>query len=960
MIDLSDIKSRQLRNTLRGLIGGSEHGSSSAIFDRLAATGSIRDVELARQLISDLQRERRITISLPFPPKPPAPDRLEFNGKLSTGAFIQFQQSRLRIYKRSIIDYLGLVNEFDAAVSCDDAAAAASIVVRMLSEHGFSIYFTRKVLSAYHIGRQNQALQNALAPYREALYHRRHVVDVCIEDTFDPERDYTPVRRHFLRIALSNRVGRTSRGLLLHHLSPIITDLASWVFRARAHAAYSLPDYVMFALEADRLTLGELVRSNTANLPADIRQIYGEHRGTNVVPRVLSLSEKPSRQAAELHRVARGWLTDPQLASYLIGIERFLGPRLDGDHTEIRPYEGTSGLALRDVPNLTRSQTASTPSGMVVGDLQRTAALVHIVEQGGVFDDIDGLELARILESTSDVASLLSPTELDGSLPPKLHDPLYEMLRATLLFDSDENVKTDFHLRSATEDLIRSNYNGSPVAFLREFGDRFPDVAEYYANQWSEHFLTQLYALFDTAYAVNEARRQILEWHGLASGQTVLIERARSLGLENKLARMRHEIDSQRLYVDPVRFSQWISTSLADAIRDVATSEIEQETPASDAVGIDDIDALTKPELELAFILDRAFKEFCTNKAYGIDSYVGRRIRHGTFAGTLISAVQTTIEGFVEEQPEIEAAYGDHISAWLSQFAMEVKRFATERLQLRSDIKPKGIILPTAVAPNKHLALRRAIHDLRVNVIGASSTLASHDLIIQHCWQILEPDLIEVRRELDRWRGTKLVLKSEALPAVAERTVDDRRQQLIKLVNEQVSESVRQISAWFATPKEITPSATMLELFQVVLQEVGDQVPGFDPNITTPEDDVVRIVGHRYQYVYDALYILVHNAAQHGRASGPIGLRIESRRAGDNLVVDTHIDSEIDDDGEDHGDRITFAMTAPLADALVTEGSSGIRKLRALADEKREISDVAVNVDATSVHATFRITLPST
>ncbi|MNS41253.1 hypothetical protein D3C72_736020 [compost metagenome] len=124
-----------------------------------------------------------------------------------------------------------------------------------------------------------------------------------------------------------------------------------------------------------------------------------------------------------------------------------------------------------------------------------------------------------------------------------------------------------------------------------------------------------------------------------------------------------------------------------------------------------------------------------------------------------------------------------------------------------------------------------------------------------------------------------------------------------------------------------------------MLDEVRQRHPGFAPTpiITVPED--VDLIGHRFHFFYDALYILVHNAARHGKCDGPLHIST-------NLLTDerhTHLTVAITSvlkpsAAQESRDGIEEAMTGEIGDAMVNHGRSGIRKLRGLVESVEEIA----------------------
>ena len=975
---LANIKSERVRNLVRGILSASNDVISSDVFDRLYPISSLEDRRISLVILAQAQQNSQIKLSLPFPPAPPAANSVETRDDLGTSAFLVAQERRLERYADELRLYVGLIARFNHAVEKCDATGLGEALNDLRQQFGFSVHLTRKVLSLVSRFEHDKAMLSALRPYYEGVTAKRHLLHRAMEDTFDLTHDYIETRRNFLRHVQSIRFGLAARTLVQHHFSPIPSSNEEWVRRARAYAAYSLPDLVTYVLES-RIIGGPTDSASgiaqTFKLPADVAELYADARTNSVLESLDNAAEREPLAAEQVQRYATAWLCDDAITSFFAPIERYVGPRLSGDFGAERPFitakpfdddvlDSMPSASSNSAPDKPPSDRLAVllndePAGLRVSELQRTLFLIRLVENGKSFAHYDGLRLLSLLDRTWAVSYLLSQLELDGAFPSRPSDRLYEMLRTTLKFNAVPKISTDFDMRSSTEQLVLCDFDGSILHLLQFLRERAPEVAAFYMAVWTERFLVQCYKLYKSAYDVNEARRSLLEWYGHETEDPVLLERARSLGLENKLARIRHDIDSQRLYVDLVRFKEWMLDKLADPLRRIATSSTAQEVPDTDIDLRDEVEVVVNPEYSLANIVGLAFSEFCCNTAYGVDSYIGRRIRHGTFHGTLHKSASDLIADILEN-PRCERVHFEAgLTSWLSRFDAEVKQFPQERLQVRSDKKPKGLLIPYVGHPTQRNMLKYAVEQVRGQLVDRDSIPEVVDVISQVCWVLLQPNLTAIQRELERWRGEKLTLHKEELYRGVDALLDEQARTIVRRINERVSETIQQIAAWFAAPKETTPSATLQELFHVVRVEVAEQVAGFDPQVIEPESSGLRIVGHRYQYVYDALYVLVHNAALHGKKGGRLELKLVECIGEKTTQIDVTVGSQFPDNCDQLRGNIEKSMEASMDDAMVTEGSTGIRKLRALAYPKPDISDVRVTFPEDRVEFTFRITLPT-
>ena len=84
------------------------------------------------------------------------------------------------------------------------------------------------------------------------------------------------------------------------------------------------------------------------------------------------------------------------------------------------------------------------------------------------------------------------------------------------------------------------------------------------------------------------------------------------------------------------------------------------------------------------------------------------------------------------------------------------------------------------------------------------------------------------------------------------------------------------VRSWFTRPTNISPSASVALLCRAVLNEIKTRYPDFEPSIEISGADEVELIGHRFHYFYDAIYVLIDNAAKHGVRNGRLLIEVKS------------------------------------------------------------------------------------
>jgi two-component sensor histidine kinase len=128
-------------------------------------------------------------------------------------------------------------------------------------------------------------------------------------------------------------------------------------------------------------------------------------------------------------------------------------------------------------------------------------------------------------------------------------------------------------------------------------------------------------------------------------------------------------------------------------------------------------------------------------------------------------------------------------------------------------------------------------------------------------------------------------------------------------------------------------------MIEAVLEEVRERFD-FDPILVLPDELDIDLIGHRFHFFYDTLWILVSNAAEYGLRTG--GVRVE-------VVTSTEPDGRhvrltlavtsvfVPADAELRKAEIDEVMAADIGDAMESEDGTGLRKVRSLVAEAVEI-----------------------
>jgi hypothetical protein len=296
------------------------------------------------------------------------------------------------------------------------------------------------------------------------------------------------------------------------------------------------------------------------------------------------------------------------------------------------------------------------------------------------------------MDKTRDLASIGNRLYLE-TFAKEEKDDLKSFIVTCLISRKSRRDSDMFVLRRLLQGILLSRFDGDLVKFLDFIEGIAPAAANFVYELCDETFLSQLFRIYQETDDFFEARAALHEWYGKNRDQPAYAQRANALRVDLKLQKLRGEIDDTRIYVDPSRFIEWVHDRLfvelssvlrlkvAIAFNLLLLKEASAELPHQDT-----------PERRLALVIGEAYKEFCTNTIFGIASYLGRRIRHGTLKGVMASPVAT-----LRADPRFTKLFENEdfkhaFDMWYFKYVSGIDHVAAEYLQVHSSKKPKGLL----------------------------------------------------------------------------------------------------------------------------------------------------------------------------------------------------------------------------------------------------------------------------
>jgi hypothetical protein len=336
--------------------------------------------------------------------------------------------------------------------------------------------------------------------------------------------------------------------------------------------------------------------------------------------------------------------------------------------------------------------------------------------------------------------------------------------------------------------------------------------------------------------------------------------------------------------------------------------------------------------------MTRCYHAFCSNSIFGIASYIGRRIRHGTFHGHLYSSVINSLEksnrfSLLFANAQFTAKW----NCWKGVYNNAIEEIIAERLHVYSKTKQLGLLTPEAYNSNKQEVLNAAVINITNNYAETISTDELSQTITEYCWRLAELDLSAVIRYLKAQQTplkNKKFLEEELIPAAAfvnQRVADAFRRELEQSIDRKLST----MFDWFKRPSIVAPKASVSLLFAATVAEVKDTITDFNPQEADSSKEEIELVGSFYHLVYDSLAIVVGNAAKYADRCRPLKRKFEIIPGKEKrLVIEICSSIKPTDNTAEVAEHIETRKVADFQDANMYDKKSGISKLMLLASNR--------------------------
>lgn len=920
-----DIKTR---NQLRAILSDDEKNAIPRLAKLSTRFGESKNRTLD-EIINSAVLTKAVKKPIPFPKTPQFHDILQANIQAGLGNILASLETSIVKHSTRLERLACSLGDIDELYACQKIDECLTKIIHTIEEDGWSHVLLRKiVLIRENIG-QNSAIEKIEELINEAGI--KGVVVSSLIHAYSPEQSILMSKRSVLNMpdrGIINRYSRTLSKLSVHPFATSCEDLADYLKEA---IKCSLIDGIILAKFNS-----SFFEINRYPMLSKITKKLGKRE---LLERLITTYDSTSGESEYVfYKQSSAWLEYESIQHYRALIDNYY----DSSHENIGNLPENLNLALNKWIGVTNPNTLvsgkqftshSYPSLAKLetsGYASRSAIFNYWLStsEGQVgFDDQD---LFKLMGLTRDLARTI-PISAARTAAKLSKNELVKLIFLLLLAKRSKNELDSFMLRKQLEEITFKYHNGSLVELVKFYETTHPYIAEYIYDIATEDFLAKLTKLAPHRADIPEIRASLHEWMaGFKGGDEYYLQRARAVRIDHQINRVRNEIDDHRIYVDPMRFISWIEDEMMLELNSALNSTGAGKKGVS----------VTCDETVLSMVVTQSYNAFCSNPVFGIASYIGRRIRHGTFHGHMFSSVVNSIEKMEKFRPLfLNQQFSCKWNFWKDAYNKAIEEIIAERLHVQSKLKPLGLLTPEIYNALKQDVLAAAVSNISKNYAETISTADICPTIIDYCWRLAELDLVPVVHYLKAQQNplkNENLLLDELIPAAAmvdEKIAESFRREL----DFSIDRKLNTMLGWFKRPSIVAPKASVSLLFEATVAEIKDTIPDFDPQDADYSENEIDLVGNFYHLIYDTLAIIVTNAAKNADRSKPLKRKFSIIPGKvKHLLIEMSSSIKPTDDPANVSNNIEARKVADFRDANMYDKKSGISKLLLLENSRSD------------------------
>ncbi len=929
------------RNKIRYILSDKK-GNAIGQLAKLSENLTKNQIKTLEEILNVSYSSKAVKKSIPFPKKPQFHETLQINRKLDLKDFLSSIEENIIKFKTRVLRIIDSLREIDLSYSKKNYDKCIIKINETISEDGWShallrrIVLIRENLGEDYVDERIEKLINEAG--------KKGIVVSTLIHTFAKDQNILMSKRSVLNIADRGIINRYTRTLAKLSVQPFAISVEDFESYLKEVLKCSLIDALI-------LIKFNSIYVNFDDYPFLKETIKNLGNGELFEPLLKTYDLNYKESEYIFYKQSSAWLEYDPIINYRLLIDNYY----DSSRESMLVLPKILEINLQNwIGEITLSKLVSNNqfTNHNYGYLAKLECS-SFVSRSAIFNywlaksegqlKLPKEELFTLMGLTRDLARTI-PINSTRTAAKLSKDELVKLILLLLLAKRSKNELDNFLLRRLLADITINKHNGSLVELVTYYQLSHPYLSEYIYDIATEDFLAKLTKIAPHRSDIPEIRASLHEWMAKFTNDEYYLQRARAVRIDHQINRVRNEIDDHRIYVDPMRFTSWIEDEMMLEINSALSST------GSNKKGV----SVTCDETVLSLVVTQSYNAFCSNPVFGIASYIGRRIRHGTFHGHMYSSIINQIE----REKKFQIFFKNHAfinkwSEWKDIYNSKVEEIIAERLHVFSKTKPLGLLTPEVYNPLKQSVLNAAVSNISKNFTETVSTQDLCPIIIDYCWRLAEIDLISV---IDFFRTLQSSLKNvkfieeELLPvasSISLKLADIFRRDLELAIDRKISIML----GWFKRPSIVAPKASVSLLFAATVAEVKDTVTEFDPQNADFSEEEIDLVGNFYHLIYDSLAIVVSNAAKYGDLSKPLNRRFEIVPGKvKRLIIRMSSTISPTDDPVEVSEQIEIRKKASFIDANLYDRKSGISKLLLLANSRKDFTLDQYEVIGREVH----------
>ncbi|RVD17816.1 MAG: hypothetical protein EOS73_09685 [Mesorhizobium sp.] len=578
-------------------------------------------------------------------------------------------------------------------------------------------------------------------------------------------------------------------------------------------------------------------------------------------------------------------------------------------------------------------------------------------------------DIRFILDNTTALDTLMSEIEMERLYlsVDEQSRPLVTVLALALHKARSHSDDVDFKFRLNLSIAIESKFQSSIVVFIEWLLNVTPEVANFLLSVLDRSTLQKMYWIVRSADEADQIRQDILRAVGRKKELIEYFVEADSIEAQRQVSRLRKYFDDSRIFVDGVAMKRWLvenPSSYSQQYIRMIERNVETITAHTISLSKDGLTRIATTEIASSAAYDYilfevaqiAFQKFCTDVNFGIESYLGRRIRHNTLSGVMRSGVDSIIDKFQFRALQFEKDFMDANARWTAEYRSLIDIVRNDYLQFRSTLKPKGLFSAELKADTEPTRTNIAL--LRGATWAARSGELLNDLLIRFCWREIDPQLNAAAKFIT---SNLLQRANTLIESNFQGFQGDLYKQYRAELHDAVHERFIRLASWFRQPESGFVTASTKQLGDLIFMEASEESTTAAIEWKGGDPDAL-IDGLSVHRMYDCLSVLIRNALGYSREWTPIEVSVDKQMGNKaniarlNVSVTSTLASP--EERQAHIERLAACFAdEDLSASMVREGYSGIKKLRFILMHSEGSSTASYSINHDLCRISFVLTV---